>query len=87
MSSWANTNAANRLPGELDELVEVDRPGLKLLIPRLDIGDVLETAHDRLEQLGLLGRRPEEMRGLLIATHDDAHAHTPRGGATQRALP
>jgi hypothetical protein len=65
-SSWANTNAANLL-GELDEPVEGGPPRVERGRPGLDVDDVLEPARDRLEQIRLLARRPEEDARLVHA--------------------
>ena len=45
--------------GELDEPVEGRTPRVERGRPGLDVDDVLEAARDRLEQFGLLARRPE----------------------------
>jgi hypothetical protein len=55
------------LLGELDEPVEGGPPRVERGRPGLDVGDVLEAARDRLEQFGLLARRPEEDARLVHA--------------------
>ena len=52
---------------ELDEPVEGGTSRVERRRPGLDVGDVLEPARDRLEQLGLLARRPEEDARLVQA--------------------
>ena len=49
----------------------VDRPGIERGRPGLDVGDVLEPARERLEQLGLLARRSEEDPRLVHPRSDD----------------
>ena len=53
------------LLGELDEPVEGGPPRVERGHPGLDIGDVLQPARDRLDQFGLLARRPEEEARLV----------------------
>ncbi len=53
--------------GELDEPVERGPPRVERGRPGLDVGDVFEPARDRLKQLGLLPRRPEEDARLVHA--------------------
>src|SRR3989440_10975295 len=53
------------LLAELDEPVEGGPPRVERGRPGLDVGDVLEPARDRLEQFGLLARRPEEDARLV----------------------
>src|SRR5205823_10916172 len=55
------------LLGELDEPVEGGPPRVERGRPGLDVGDLLEPARDRLEQFGLLARRPEEDARLVHA--------------------
>src|SRR5205823_3387303 len=69
------------LLGELDEPVEGGPPRVERGRPGLDLGDVLEPARDRLEQFGLLARRPEEDARLVHARFMMADmAHTLRRG-------
>src|SRR5439155_19850728 len=66
---------------ELDEPVEGRPPRVERGRPGLDVGDVLEPARDRLEQFGLLARRPEEDAGLVHARFMMTDmAHTLRRG-------
>jgi hypothetical protein len=51
--------------GELDQSVEGGSPRVERGRPGLDVGDVREPACDRLEQFGLLARRPEEDARLV----------------------
>ena len=55
------------LLGELDEPIERGPPRVERGRPGLDVDDVLEPARDRLEQFGLLARRPEEDARLVHA--------------------
>src|SRR5262249_8010436 len=57
------------LPGELDETLERAASRIERRRPWLDVGHVLESTFDRLEQFGLFGRRPEE---------DPRRVHEPR---------
>jgi len=67
--------------GELDEPVERGTPWVERGQPGLDVGDVLESARYRLEQLGLLARRPEEDARLVHARFNMTDmAHTLRWG-------
>jgi hypothetical protein len=52
---------------ELDEPVEGGPPRVERGRPGLDVSDVLEPARDRLEQFGLLPRRPEKDARLVHA--------------------
>ena len=94
-SSWANTNAAESTSwGEFDEPVEGGPPWVERGRPGLDVGDVLEPAHDRLEQfLAGLPITEEMMRGWFMwnSSADGQHALFHRaatrgcaGGATSR---
>src|SRR5205814_3001099 len=79
------------LLGELDEPVEGGPPRVERGRPGLDVGDVLEPARDRLEQFGLLARRPEEDARLVHARcmmRDIAHTlrRGPRAGILRAAL-
>src|ERR1051326_1460764 len=60
-SSCANTNAAKSTSWESSTSRS------RVALPGLDVGDSLEPAGDRLEQLGLLARRPEEDARLVHA--------------------
>ena len=55
------------LLGELDEPVEGGPPRVERGRPRLDVGDVRKPSGDRLEQLGLLARRPKKYARLVHA--------------------
>src|SRR5437899_8665208 len=69
------------LLGELDEPVEGGPPRVERGRPGFDVGDVLEPARDRLEQFGLLARRPEEDARLAHARFMMTDvAHTLRRG-------
>src|ERR687897_3076336 len=79
------------LLGELDEPVEGRPPRVEGGRPGLDVGDVLEPPRDRLEQFGLLARRPEEDARLVHARFmmtDMAHTlrRGPRAGILRAAL-
>ena len=52
--------------GELDEPVERRPARVERGRPGLDVGDILEPARNRFEQFGLLTRRAEETRGLVM---------------------
>src|SRR5207244_4429692 len=62
--------------------VEGGPPGVERRRPRLDVGDVLETARDRLDQLRLLARRPEEDARLVHERSRTKIAQTTRRGGT-----
>ena len=67
-SSWANTNAAKSTSSEkTTSRSRVDPSRVECGRPGLDVGDVLESARDRLEQFRLLARRPEEDARLVHA--------------------
>ena len=55
------------LLGKLDEALEGRAPRVEGGHPRLDVGNLLEAARNRLEQFGLLARRPEEDARLIHA--------------------
>ena len=68
-------------PGELDEAVECGPPRIERRCPRLDVCDIREPTGDRLEQFGLLARRPE-IRGLFM--HPEGSPGVASVGGTPR---
>jgi hypothetical protein len=56
------------LLGELDEPVEGRPARVERRRPGLDVDDILEPTRDRLEQFGLLARRPKEDARLVHAS-------------------
>ena len=77
----------SRLPGRVfDEPVQGRPPRVERGRPGLDVGDVLEPARDRLEQSGLLARRPEEdargsfTRDSPFRSRDECPAYSTRSG-------
>src|SRR6187399_3268403 len=67
-SSWANTNAAKSTSWESStSRSSVDRPGLNVVVHGSTSATSSSPPCDRLKQLGLLARRPEEDAGLAHA--------------------
>jgi hypothetical protein len=74
------------LLGELDQPVEGRPPRVEGDRPGLDVGNVLEPARDRLEQFGLLARRPHCADATPSAT-PPIHVRTRRVPALNTRLP